>query len=106
MSASEIPLAQTTVKKRLYTLAEVKRASTFGRPTLYKWHKADRIELVHVANRTFMTDVELERLVTGQIDLPDGHRARHWTQKPQPQPRRRGRPPNPKPETQPSPSVE
>jgi hypothetical protein len=106
MSASDIPVPYLTVKKRLYTLAEVERASTFGRQALYKWHKAGRIEFVHVANRTFMTDVELERLVTGQIDLPDGHRARHWTEKPQPQPRRRGRPKKPRPEREPSVAAE
>jgi hypothetical protein len=63
--------------KRLYTLDEVEEASTFAKPTIYRWHSLGLIELVHVGSRTFMTAEELGRLVSGEIDLPIGHRARH-----------------------------
>jgi hypothetical protein len=63
--------------KRLYDLDEVVIATTFSRPTIYRWKKLGLIELVEVASRTFMTAEELDRLVTGQIKLPSGHRARH-----------------------------
>jgi hypothetical protein len=63
--------------KRLFTLDEVEVATTFARPTLYRWEALDLIKLVRIGSRTFMTAEELDRLVTGQIVLPSGHRARH-----------------------------
>jgi hypothetical protein len=72
-----MPLPQASPLKRLFTLDEVEVATTFARPTIYRWHSLGLIELVHVASRTFMTAEELGRLVSGEVELPNGHRARH-----------------------------
>jgi hypothetical protein len=91
---------QASPLKRLFTLDEVEVASTFARPTIYRWYSLGLIKLVPVGSRTFMTAEELGRLVSGEIDLPIGHRARHL-HAPQNEAitprRRRGRPRKPAP---------
>ena len=72
-----MPVPKASQPKRLFTLHEVKVATTFAISTLYRYAALDLIKLVHIGSRTFMTAEELDRLVTGQIDLPSGHRARH-----------------------------
>ena len=55
--------------KQLFTLHEVAVATTFAISTLYRYAALDLIKLVRIGSRTFMTAEELDRLVTGQIDL-------------------------------------
>ena len=81
--------------KQLFTLHEVAVATTFAISTLYRYAALDLVKLVRIGSRTFMTAEELDRLVTGQIDLPSGHRGRHLHAPPnEPTPPRRkgGRP--------------
>lgn len=86
--------------KRLFTLQEMKVATPFAISTLYRYAALDLIKLVHIGSRTFMTAEELDRLVTGQIDLPPGHRGRHLhapRNEAIPPHRKRGRPRKPRP---------
>jgi hypothetical protein len=72
-----MPVPKASPPKRLFTLHEVKAATTIAISTLYRYAALDLIKLVHIGSRTYMTAEELDRLVTGQIVLPSGHRARH-----------------------------
>jgi hypothetical protein len=84
---------------RLFTLREVAEATPFAISTLYRYAALDLIKLVHIGSRTFMTAEELDRLLTGQIVLPSGHRAQHLRvpQSDRTPPRKRGRPRKPAP---------
>jgi hypothetical protein len=78
----------------------MKVATPFAISTLYRYAALDLIKLVHIGSRTFMTAEELDRLVTGQIDLPPGHRGRHLhapRNEAIPPHRKRGRPRKPRP---------
>ena len=100
-------LADAPIRKLAYTFAEAREASTFSRQFWYKLEKRGHIRLLRVGSKTLVPVEAIEAILSGALDLKDGHRAAHWHgEKAQPQPRRRGRPPKPKPETQPSPSVE
>ena len=72
-----MPVPKAPPFKRLFTLHEVEVATTIARSTLYRYEALDLIEFVRLGSRTYMTAEELDRLVTGRIDLPSGHRARH-----------------------------
>ena len=72
-----MPVPKASQPKLLFTLREVTVATTIAISTLYRYAALDLIKLVRIGSRTYMTAEELDRLVTGQIDLPSGHRGRH-----------------------------
>jgi hypothetical protein len=85
--------------KRAYTFAEAREATTFSRQWWYKMEAKGHVRLIRIGGKTLVPVEAIDAILSGALDLKDGHRARHWTEKPQPQPRRRGRPPkHPKPE--------
>jgi hypothetical protein len=85
--------------KRAFTFSEAREATTFSRQWWYKMEAAGHIRLIRVGSKTLVPVEAIDAILSGTLDLKDGHRAAHWHgAKPQPQPRRRGRPPKPKPE--------
>jgi hypothetical protein len=58
--------------------------------TFYRWEAAGRITLVRVGAQTWITDEEVDRILSGEADLPTA-RARLPESRPQPL-KRSGRP--------------
>jgi hypothetical protein len=86
MPTSEIPL------KRAFTFPEARDATTFSRQWWYKMEAQGHIKLLRVGAKTLVPLAAIDLVLSGALNLKDGHRAAHWHAKPQPQPRRRGRP--------------
>jgi hypothetical protein len=77
--------------KRLYTLDEAKDATTFTRPTWYRWEKQGHITLVRVGGKTLVPAHTVEDVVSGRLKLPAGGRAKQTRQPDKPR-RKGGRP--------------
>jgi hypothetical protein len=89
------------VKKGGYTFKEAKIATTFARATFYHWEKEGFIPpLLRIGGKTLVPAEVIERLLSGELKLPSGHRARHLhaqPNEPTPQSPKRGRPGKPRP---------
>jgi hypothetical protein len=88
------------VKKGGYTFNEAKIATTFARATWYRWEEKGFIELLRIGGKTLVPGEVIERLLSGELKLPSGHRARHLHapgNEPTPPSRKRGRPRKPLP---------
>jgi hypothetical protein len=94
------------VKKGGYTFKEAKIATTFARATFYHWEKEGFIPpLLRIGGKTLVPAEVIERLLSGELKLPSGHRARHLhappnestPNEPTPPHRKRGRPRKPGP---------
>jgi hypothetical protein len=86
--------SQVSPLKRVYTFDEAQTATTFSRPTWYRWERQGHLALVRMAGKTFVPADVIERLLSGELKLPSGHRAKHLHQpKAKPPRRKRGRPP-------------
>ena len=86
------------VKKGGYTFAEAKIATTFSRATWYRWEKQGFFELLRPGNKTLVPGDVIDRVLSGELKLPSGHRARHWHapgSEASPPRRKRGRPRKP-----------
>jgi hypothetical protein len=93
-------MATPPVKKGGYTFAEAKIATTFSRATWYRWEKLGFFELLRPGNKTLVPGDVIDRVLSGDLKLPSGHRARHWNAPPKeanPARRKRGRPRKPAP---------
>jgi hypothetical protein len=66
------------VEKGGYTFAEAKTATTFSRATWYRWEKQGFVKLLRPGNKTLVPGDVINRLLSGELKLPSGHRARHW----------------------------
>jgi hypothetical protein len=84
------------VKKGGYTFKEAKIATTFARATFYHWEKEGFIPpLLRIGGKTLVPAEVIERLLSGELKLPSGHRARHLhapPNEPTPPSPKRGRP--------------
>jgi hypothetical protein len=79
--------------KRAYTFDEAREATTFSRQWFYKQERLGHIRLIRIGGKTLVPVEAIDAILSGALDLKDGHRAAHWHgDKPQPQARRRGRP--------------
>jgi hypothetical protein len=88
------------VKKGAYTFKEAKIATTFARATWYRWEEEDFIKLLRVGGKTLVPGEVIERLLSGELKLPSGHRGRHLhapRNEAIPPHRKRGRPRKPRP---------
>ena len=83
------------VKKGGYTFAEAKIATTFSHATWYRWEKLGFFELLRPGNKTLVPGDVIDCVLSGELKLPCGHRARHWHapgSEASPPRRKRGRP--------------
>jgi hypothetical protein len=64
--------------------------------TLYRWEAEGRIKLTRVGAQTWITDEEVDRILSGKVDLPTAH-IRNAEQRPEPK-KRTGRPRKPRPD--------
>jgi hypothetical protein len=87
--------------KLAFTFSEAREATTFSRQWWYKMEGQGHVRLIRIGGKTLVPLAAIETVLSGALDLKDGHRAAHWRgNRPQPrsQLRRRGRPPKPRPE--------
>lgn len=96
-------LADAPILKRLFTFDEARLATTFARQWWYRMEAKGHVRLIRLGGKTLVPIEAIDAILSGALDLKDGHRAAHWHgERQKPQPRRRGRPPKPKQEPSPA----
>jgi hypothetical protein len=76
------------VRQRAYPISKAPIPVSVS--TLYRWEKEGRIELKRVGAQTWITDEEIDRILSGKVDLPTAH-IRNPETRPEPK-KRTGRP--------------
>jgi hypothetical protein len=62
--------------KRIYTIDEAKDAVGFTRPSWYRGERRGFISLIRIASRTFVPADVIERMLSGELQLPTGLRGK------------------------------